>query len=274
MQYHTLENLSIESLCQLFNRAFSDYILKIELSPDFFKKKLISEDIDLSISAGAFKNGKPVGFILHALRDGVAYNGGTGVIPEARGNHLTCKMYEYLLPKLKQKGTREISLEVIDKNLRAIKSYQKVGFEKLVDLNCYKGIPSGKPINLDIQIKRLIRPDFPFLESFWEWQPTWQHASRTLQKSNDYTFLGAYKANQLVAYASVFPEKGRVAQFAVHPRHRKQGVASTLFQFIKQQTENELYVMNVDGNHKQTHRFLESMGLTIFITQHKMKLKL
>ena len=274
MQYRTLENLSAHDLCDLFNRAFSDYFVKIALSPEFFRNKLYSEDIDLSLSVGAFKDRKPLGFILHAIRSGVAYNGGTGVIPEARGNHLTRKMYAFILPKIKEKGAGEIVLEVIDKNIQAIKSYEKVGFRKQVDLNCYKGTPAGKPINLDIQIKRLEKPDFQYFEGFWEWEPTWQHANLTLQKLKDYICFGAFKHGMLVAYAFLFPEKGRVAQFAVHPRYRKEGIGATLFQLLHQQCTNELYVMNVADTHSVTHLFLRSLGLSPFLTQHKMKLKL
>lgn len=274
MQFQTLEKQDLNTLCDLFNEAFSDYFVKIELAYDVFKNKVHSEDIDLTLSVGAFDGKRPVGFILHAIRNGIIYNGGTGVIPEARGNHLTLKMYEFILPKLRAKGAREVLLEVIDVNVQAIKSYGKVGFVKLVDLNCYKGNPAGRPINLDIDIKKVSTPDFNLFQSFWEWEPTWQHASLTLDKLNDYTCFGAFKKDQLVGYAFILLQKGRVAQFAVHPEYRKMGIAFTLFHYIKQQTESELYVMNVDGSHMETNLFLQSVGMQHFTTQHKMKLTL
>lgn len=271
MHFHTLENLSTTDLCSLFNKAFADYFVKIELTPEFFQNKLASEDIDLNLSVGAFHEGQPVGFILHAFRAGIAYNGGTGVVPEFRGRHLTQKMYAYILPKLKKKGASEILLEVIDKNIQAIKSYQQAGFEKVVELNCYKGKAVGKPINLAIEIAEVEQPDFELIESFWDWQPTWQHSSLTLKKLYDYKCLGAFMANELAGYVYYYPEKGRVAQFAVDPRFRKKGVASTLFQHLSKRLESELFVINVDGSHATSGTFLKSIGLEPFLTQHKMK---
>ena len=64
-------------------------------------------------------------------REGVptAYNAGTGIIPAFRGQGIVGEMYEMLLPRLKAMGIRQSILEVICQNERAIKAYEKAGFQ-------------------------------------------------------------------------------------------------------------------------------------------------
>lgn len=40
MRFKTLENLSIETLTNLFNDAFADYFVKIELTPEILNEKI------------------------------------------------------------------------------------------------------------------------------------------------------------------------------------------------------------------------------------------
>ena len=65
MKTKTLENLSLQQLTQLFNAAFADYFVKIELTPKMLNEKIISEDIKPEKSAGVFVDEKQLGFIFH-----------------------------------------------------------------------------------------------------------------------------------------------------------------------------------------------------------------
>ena len=274
MQFCTLENQTILTLCELFNEAFSDYFVKIELTPEMLQEKFDSENIDLKLSAGAFHEGKPVAFIFHAVRKNRAYNAGTGVIPDFRGKNITSQMYEFIRPKLKSAGVEEVVLEVINKNTPAIKSYEKAGFSKVVDLNCYKGKIKGKPVNQAVQVKKLSTFDFNLTQSFWDWQPTWQHSTQTIRQLKTYTTFGAVLNDKPVGYFVVNLQKGRVVQFAVHPDYRRQGIGTELFRFVSENYDLELQVMNVDGASRETASFLKNLELELFITQYKMKLEL
>jgi len=274
MKFLTLENQTVSTLCELFNQAFTDYFVKIELTPEMLLEKFESEDVDLSLSAGAFFEEKPVAFIFHAVRENKAYNAGTGVIPEFRGKNTTSLMYEFIRPKLKSAGVEEVVLEVIDKNTPAIKSYEKAGFYKMVDLDCYKGKIKGMPVNHAVQVKKLSAFDFDLAHNFWDWQPTWQHSTQTINQLANYTTFGAFLNDKPVGYLVVNLQKGRVVQFAVHHDYRRQGIGTELFRFVSENYDLELQVMNVDGNSKETASFLKNMNLELFITQYKMKLEL
>lgn len=274
MHFKTLENLTVAELTTLFNQAFADYFIKVELSADFMQEKIKSEDIILDKSVGVFVDEKPVAFILHALRNNVAYNAGTGVIPEFRGQHATVKMYNYILPKLKSEGVSEVLLEVIDENIQAIKSYKKVGFIIEQKLPCFKGELLELKGNTSVQITKIEDINLNLLESFWEWQPTWQQSTPTLAKLPDYILFGAFLNNKLVGYIYANVDLGRVAQFAVKPEFRKLGIGTSLFQYFAERCTCEIGVFNTDGNHAETHNFLLKIGLKHILSQNKMILKL
>nr|WP_321353812.1 GNAT family N-acetyltransferase [uncultured Draconibacterium sp.] len=275
MQFQTLENQSIKELCNLFNAAFADYLIKIEMTAEKLQDKFDSENVSLKHSVGLFSEGKPAGFIFHALRDSasgkVAYNAATGVTPEFRGKNATVQLYEFILPKLAKSGVNEVVLEVIDKNTPAIKSYKKVGFSILQELECFQGYPSiSKPE--DSFIVEDSAGEFTAPEYFWDWQPTWQNTTQTVVKSSNYKTWSIYHDKTQVAYLTGNPESGRIAQFAVDPAHRWKGLGTSLFYHFSGLASNTPMVINVADQSGQAQDFLKAIGMTPFLKQYKMKL--
>ncbi|WP_321347919.1 GNAT family N-acetyltransferase [uncultured Draconibacterium sp.] len=277
MQFQTLENQTINELCNLFNAAFADYLVKIEMTPESLQDKFDSENVSLEHSVGIFSDGKPVGFIFHALRDSasgkMAYNAGTGVIPKFRGKNATVRMYEYILPKLAKYGVKEVVLEVIDKNPPAIKSYKKVGFTILHELECFKGFPDisspDKPLIVEESADKFTPPDH-----FWDWQPTWQNTTQTVLRSGQYKTWSILRGNRAIAYLTGNPGSGRIAQFAVDPDQRWKGLGTSLFCHFAGLSSNTPMVINIADQAGQTQDFLKAIGMTPFLRQYKMNLKL
>ncbi|WP_340111936.1 GNAT family N-acetyltransferase [Maribellus mangrovi] len=278
MYFKTIENITIPEIAQLFNDAFADYFVKVEFTPELLWDKIESEDIRSDLSMGMFNNNTPVAFMLHGLREingkNVAYNGGTGVIKEYRGQHVTVKMYGQLIPVLKEKGVDEIELEVIDKNTAAIKSYKQVGFQKIADLDCFSGIPKPATKNDKLVIHEFDQFDHHLFKSFWDWKPTWQNASETIKKLSSCKTFVAFVANKPVGYLSTIPQRARILQFAVAPEYRKQNIGSSLFRHFADIVSTEINVNNIDDPEQYTQYFLKKIGLKHFLTQHKMTLKL
>lgn len=275
MQFQTLQNQSLQELSELFNAAFADYLVKIELTLENLQDKFDSEDVCLEHSVGLFSEGKPVGFIFHAIRNSdsgkLAYNAGTGVVPVFRGKNATVQLYEYILPKLAKSGVKEVVLEVIDKNVPAIKSYKKVGFNILQELECFKGYPDiSKPENSLIAEESTAKFTPP--EHFWDWQPTWQNTIQTVKQSGNYKTWIIYRDNTQVAYLTGNPESGRIAQFAVDPAHRWKGLGTSLFCHFAGLASSVPMVINVADQSGQTQEFLKAIGMTPFLKQYKMQL--
>lgn len=159
MEIKALKGINNKRILKVFNDSFSNYFVQFKLTEEQLYSKIISDKIDLNLSVGTFENGKLIAFILHGFdtidNHKVIYNGGTGVIPEKRGSGLTTQMYLFILPILEKSGVNKIILEVISKNIQAIKSYEKSGFKALRELDFYKGNFNFQKANKDVEIKEL-----------------------------------------------------------------------------------------------------------------------
>lgn len=276
MEFRTLEHTSDASICDTFNKAFANYFTKIHFTPEILAEKIITEDIKKNLSVGVFADNELIGFILHGIRllkkEKTAYNAGTGVIPEYRGKHLTVRMYEYIKPFMLKEDITHCRLEVIDQNGAAVHSYEKTGFQKQRSLICFRMPGFHVPVPIPADIRPIHDPDWVLLQSFWDWQPTWQHTIPSYQNvAQTHRLDGLYLDGEPVGYVIFHAGKARLLQFAISPEHRRQGLASTLFKHILQITGKPLTVINVDGNDDISLNFLKSMGFEPFIVQFEME---
>lgn len=277
MEMRTLADCSMEELLSAFNQSFSDYFVPLQLTPEQLENKLRSENVDLAFSTGAFEHNKLCGFILHAsdiIDDRrVVYNAGTGVIPTHRGQALTRRMYEFILPVLVKEKINSLVLEVINQNKAAIRSYEQVGFEVKRKLLCYKGeikTSTGQAIT----IKPLGVYDWSLLKNFWDFPPTWQHSVNVLERSKKTTLsYGAYIEDRLVGYIVYNPLNKKVMQFATDPQFRRKKIASGLFCHVIP-AATTVSVINVDESSAATNAFLIKNGLVNFIEQLEMEMQL
>lgn len=276
MELKTLETISIDQILKVFNHSFSDYLIPFHLELDQLKSKLESENIKLEYSVGAFEKEQLVGFILHGYNPNrlAIYNGGTGVIPAYRGNGLTKQMYAFILPKLKQHNIKQLVLEVISNNTPAIKSYEKIGYQKVRELNCYKGTVESKDVNQTIEIKKLDQFKWDQMKSFWDIEPAWQYSIDTMIRSeSSYQTVGAFSKTELIGYAIVNPKSGRISQIAVSKAHRRKKVGTSLVYYMATQFENKLSMINVDSS-STLNDLLIHLGFSHTLTQHEMKMDL
>ena len=69
MEIRTLENVTVTELLTTFNEAFSDYLVKFELTEQQLNDKMQSEGSSLIHSVGMFDQGRLVGFMLLAFAE-------------------------------------------------------------------------------------------------------------------------------------------------------------------------------------------------------------
>ena len=274
-QFKTLENVEKAELAKVFNSAFADYFIKIEINEKNLSDKILTENIILEKSVGTFLNGRLVGFILIGIDEfngrKTAYNGGTGVLPEFRGNNLTSRMYQFILPQIIAENIYFQRLEVVTENIPAIKVYQKVGYKKTKTLVCFKGKINISKINNEVELKFLDEVDEKIFSQFWNTQPSWQNSISALKRTKHLNKIaGAFHHSGLVGYI-IFTESGRIKQFAVKPDFRHSGIGQTLFAFVKSELNNrEILIVNVSKEDQITISFLEKMGLDLFLEQFEM----
>jgi len=276
----TLEDISMEALLAAFNYSFSDYIIPFCLTKEQLEEKIKHDGIKLEFSAGAFENNQLIAFLLHGYEvvDNlkIAYNAGTGVIPTKRGNNLTARLYEYILPIFQKKNIDKVLLEVITTNEPAIKIYKNVGFKITRQLNCFKGTINTSNTNSGFEIRKSeVLYDWQKLCSFWSWKPSWRNSIMAVEKLKRSTvFIGIYENEKLLGYSIYSPKTKKIHQLSIDKNHRRQGVGQELLAFIAANYEKEISFINIDHNSKETSQFMKATGMKIFIKQYEMELPL
>lgn len=275
MQFRTLEHTSSEEILNIINLSFADYIMPMQLTPEKLASKITSEQIDQHISVGAFEGDMLVGFMLHGSKSSpkgkVAYNAITGVLPKYRGNKLAVKMYDFLLPILKEKQYDAILLEAITSNIPALKSYIETGFTITRILECYRGKNKqleAKDEHIEI-IKDWQHDTFNWI---WDWEPTWQNdAQSIINAKNDITCFVYKVEDKPVGYLMFNNLTKRVHQFAVAREHRDKRIATQLFNALTLHDDSEIEIINLQSEVSGA-KFLNRNGFKLFVKQYEMTL--
>ncbi|MBX0334807.1 GNAT family N-acetyltransferase [Pontibacter sp. HSC-14F20] len=280
-----LSEHDVPALYNTFVAAFADYIIPIKVSREEFAMKFKREGVEPTFCVGAYLGGQLVGFILTGLGEWqgkpTAYNAGTGVIPGHRGHQLTKRLYNFLLPKLRESGIEQCLLEVIERNAAAFKVYRSIGFEVTRALDCYRSpvgellLSSEEPEPV-LEIKQAAKPDWSAYATFCDNRPAWQNTGEAFRRSTDQKkLLEAYAEEQLVGYVAFFPRTGAIVQLAVQQGSRNQGIAKVLLkEAIKQIQAPALMMLNLDHTSTTLAAFSERIHLRHFLTQHEMLLPL
>lgn len=278
-RFHHLREVAPNQLCQVFNEAFSDYVIPMQMTVTLLQQKMTGESIQLDYSAGAFQGDSLCGFILHGRDESnpeVLYNGGTGVVPTARGRHLIQELYEHFIPAYQKNGVKEILLEVIATNQKAIKAYENAGFQRQRNFLCFKGeIPLKKSTANRVLVQKSNLPEAAVISSFSDQVPSWSNSVASVKREKQLTTTWvALHENEIAGYISVFLASRRIRQIGVRKDLRRKGIGTALMQQAAEVLGNPFTLINVDAQNKGLIAFLEKLGMTEILTQYEMKLSL
>lgn len=275
MQIHNLQNITIDQIAECFNKAFETYFVPIKLDASQLQDKIKSENILLEYSVGVTINNQLVGFILTGIdkQKSIAYNAGTGVIQEYRGQNLTENMYSHLLPQLEKIGITNHLLEVICENQKALKIYENLGYSILRKVICYKGRASGYK-GYRYHIEAIELPNESVLKPFWNHKPTYQNSLSCIKNNPEkHTVFGAFNLEKLTGYIVFDKNTLRIKQFGIDKSFRNKGLGHQLFYEVQmQKPETDIVIINVDENDLETNGFLQNIGFNPFIEQYEMQL--
>jgi ribosomal protein S18 acetylase RimI-like enzyme len=126
---------SFEDAVQVWNEGFKGYFVDMTLTLDAFIGRLRREAISPELSFIVFSGGKPAGFLLNAIRlsDGkkIAWNGGTGVAPEFRGQGAGNLLVQAATNLYLAEHVDIATLEAIRHNTHAISLYKKFRYREI-----------------------------------------------------------------------------------------------------------------------------------------------
>ncbi|MCM3764360.1 GNAT family N-acetyltransferase [Neobacillus niacini] len=195
--FKRLTECKIEDILTAWNRGFEGYFVKIEMTPDSFFQRIVNEGLSMGLSIVGFAGEEPIAIVVNGVRriDGkkTAWNGGTGVVPEYRGKGVSRRLMEETLKIYQQEGVEVATLEAIKENERAIRLYEKYGYEivdTVVFANGKWAAARGEASSMKV---KSIRPDQLPLYSFYKenvpWQCQWQSVkageAQVFNDSND-----------------------------------------------------------------------------------------
>lgn len=273
MTVRSLENTPVDDIIACFLIAFKGYFVKMPTDHDYYKQRWKSSGVKWEWSYGMFVKERLVGLINTALdeRQGelIAYNAGTGVLPEYRGRRIVKSIYEYAIPQLKNHGVSKCVLEVIKENHIAIRSYESIGFRICKHYKCYGGEISVKP-DAKVLLKEVFHDDMDWEGMKNQGLYSWDHHSNSLRNGN-YKYFQILNGNRFESYFVINQDYNYVAQlesFGNDPKHWDR-----LFQAINT-LSGTIKINNIDARLTHKIRAIQMAGLTNTVDQYEMELDL
>ena len=280
MENKSLEQTPLKEIVAAFNSAFADYFVPISATEEAMANRWRAGRVDYSLSFGAFHRDELAGFIitgvdqLNGLK--TAYNAGTGVLPAFRGQKLVAQLYRHALPKFREAGIQQSTLEVICQNHKAIKAYQNVGFGITRTLHCFRGqlkTTNGTSEDKDFRLERTSTLNPELLAPLQPYDFSWDNRNEGIsQIKADLETWCLYHQKELAAYLILNPETGYLAQLGFKPETREQA-AEILFGALEREIP-VVRINNVDSRAPEIASLLLTAGLENHLDQYEMLLRL
>jgi ribosomal protein S18 acetylase RimI-like enzyme len=123
----------VAELVDLLNHGFEDYFIPIHFTSSLFLNMLHKDGIDLATSRVLLINQDPCGLALIAPRPTLHISrlAAMGIAKDTRGKGAGSWLMNILIAEARDRGDREMVLEVIEQNEPAMKLYRKYGFENI-----------------------------------------------------------------------------------------------------------------------------------------------
>jgi GNAT superfamily N-acetyltransferase len=270
MRLLSADALELPAIANLFNAAFSDYVVPLQLDQAALREHLDVNDVDLESSCVVMDE-SPVAFALIARRGAAAWVGGMGTAPEHRRRGLGERALVAGLEAATVRSCRAAWLEVIAENKAAIRLYGRLGFEVVRDLIVWSLPASGDrpPVS---------RPFDPQVAHAWiianrESREPWQRADESLAR------IGAAAALQglvverdgEVAAAVVFRQSAETATAVQVAARDDISAADALLAAAG--GERDLRLTNAPVGESPS-RALDHLGARPVARQHEMRLRL
>jgi ribosomal protein S18 acetylase RimI-like enzyme len=249
--------LDTERLAGLFTAGYEDYYVPLRIDEAALGFMIRAWDLDLDASRIAVRDGQPVGVCMLGLRGDEAWIGGLGVVVAERRGGLGARLMEAVLDEARERGVREVRLEVIVENERAIPLYERLGFERTRGLEVWSlpGVPGAVREADAEQVHAWIRAHRRDREP-------WQRDDGTLAHLDDLVGLEAEDAAAVVRVAG-----GRVSVQQI----AGSDVALRELLAASRALGDSVHVLNLPAGHP-AGAALRDLGGRIDVRQHEMAL--
>ncbi len=243
INYQCCTNIGMDGIYTAFREGFSDYIIKMEMPQDLFISRFFGpEGNSLEHSFIALDGEKPVGLILGGIRvfDGVKTLrcGALCVHPDYRGQGVSQELFRLHMQTAIDNSCKQLFLEVIVGNDRAIKFYNKLGYEKIYDIRYYSHAHPASLAEREGTWPEIGKVDLTAIGGL---SPTlsdlhinWQNTLEYVEMLDGISYYAAYHGSDLVG-GLVMSGAGKIFLVWTAPEYRHRGIASSL---IKQAVDD------------------------------------
>jgi ribosomal protein S18 acetylase RimI-like enzyme len=246
----------MDQIFEAFRLGFSDYIIPLTMNEmEFIAHFFGPEGNQLEYSYIAFDGIHPVGVILGGVRllDGIkTMRCGTLCLkPEYRGKGVSQELFEMHKEASIIAGCKQLFLEVIRENHRAIKFYNKLGYMESTILKYYSSSDTFIPTLMDAPPYNVTALTYDIIKHFRDklnaCHINWQSDTPYYEHTTNNVFLGMYDEDQLLAMIAVNP-KGKINFLWVDPAYRSKGLAHYLVLAALQQLKVEKMTVCIPSN--------------------------
>lgn len=286
VRYGFLAAKDFDQIYETFQQAFADYHLDMSyMTRERTWLRNIKSGVHYDCSVGAYDGNKMVGFTFVGLDEWkgkqAAFDAGTGIVPEFRGQGIARGMFEYVLPKLHGKGISTFLLEVLQPNKAAIKAYTKTGFKVTREFACYDLVPAllnaDKIPDCPFQVKTIDQDTVRTFKYAVDWQPSWENSFSGMDRIRDTLIrLGAFDGDQCIGILVYYPLLSWIMSLVVRKEFRRQGAASCLMKSLMANLPDgieKLGINNVDRSDKGMMAFFMEAGCRWVVDQYEMEYK-
>jgi ribosomal protein S18 acetylase RimI-like enzyme len=218
---------------QAFMDGFSDYIVKFQFEQeDFILRFFGPEGNSREISFIAFDEEQPVGVILGGIKTYESIKtmrcGTLAIHPEYRGRGVSQHLFKLHKEEADRHGCKQLFLEVIVGNDRAIHFYKKLGYEKIYDIVYYSNSDLSKiESNSDILVEKIDFASFKKGIETWNYHINWQNDLEFIAEVPATHYYGAFEGSKLKGALAIQPS-GNINFLMVDKNARGKGIGTQL----------------------------------------------
>lgn len=236
IKYSNCSRTDFDDVHNAFQIGFSDYFIKMEISKETFHNRFFGpEGNQLENSFIAFDDDKPIGLILGGIRN---YEGvktlrcGTLCIhPDYRAQGIAKELYKFHKQVAIGNSCKQMFLEVMVVNDKAISLYEKLGYKIIYNLDYYRYKQNNAidfEINSSIGIQAITFDDVKTLSTqLGDIHINWQNSFDYIELLDNLVHYGVYHGAELIGALSI-GLGGNIFFIWTKPSYRHKNIASSL----------------------------------------------
>jgi len=275
IQIARLSQERLDELIQAQNDIFSDYIVPMKSSRQFFIEFQNSVGGDTRNVIVALSDDKIIGYVNPVIDGKEGWIGGVGVVPSSRGKGIGKMLMLAAEEFCKSKGVSEMSLEVIEGNLRAQRLYERLGYTGTRKYLTAEGRPArfegfgAMPMKANMS-EILALHERSYKDTCWQRRKI----EAVVQSARG---AECYKVDDGFVLVKVVETSGFIPFLGVVPEKRGNGIGTSLAKFaltrLWEQGAFKIAMYNVNDD-LPTLRLLDKFDFKVTLKQNEMKKKL